>query len=140
MSRSIVVGGLVALVVLVGLGSLGLVSYNAGVTQGLAESGKLVMPAVPEGRAAIAPWLGYPNAWGIGFGPLGCLLPLLVIMFFFLMFRLVFWGARGRRWGGYGRWHHGWDDWEHDVPPFFEGWHRKAHADPESGEKESGSS
>jgi hypothetical protein len=129
MSRSIVVGVLVALIVLVGLGSLGWVTYNAGVAQGLSESGKLALPA-SAGAAGVAPAYAYPHLWGYGLGPLGCLVPLFVILFFFMLFRMAFWGLGARRWGGFG---HGpsfgrWDS-ERGVPPFFESWHKRAHGE-----------
>jgi hypothetical protein len=142
MSRSIVGGILVALVVLVGLGSLGLVAYNAGVAQGLTESGKVALPAAPAGPAAVAPWYAYPHGWGFGFGPLGCLLPLILILCFFMIFRMAVWGMWGSHLGSYGhRRIFGHQDGERGVPPFFETWHNRAHGEPEPGSgKESGSS
>ena len=111
-----------ALVALVAVG-VGIPAYNAGVAQGLAESGKIVAPPV-AGAPYVYGWHGYYGPFGFGFGLLGCLVPLL---FFFLFFGLV----RGIVWrGGWGRhgWHHG--GWEGGVPPMFAEWHKRAHGEP----------
>jgi len=127
MNRRIVFGFLLGLVLIVGAVTIGFYAYQAGIAQGLAQSGKLVAPAPPAG--IVYPYWGgpffYHGPFGFGgFGFLGCLIPLL---FFFLLTRLLFWprywfwGHRGP--GGPGA-------WEKGVPPKFEEWHRRAHGGP----------
>lgn len=134
MNRRIVLGVLIGLVLIVGVATMGYYAYQAGVAQGLVESGKLaVEPASPEGQ--VYHYRGGPfflhHRFGFGFGFLGCLIPLL---FFFLLTRLLFWP---RRWfwgwghgGPGGHWGHGHGPWEHGAPPMFEEWHRRAHGSP----------
>ncbi len=116
---------LLALVLIAGAVGIGVYVYNAGVAQGMADSGKLVAPA--QGSAPY-PYYGGPfffRPWGFGFGFLGLLFPLLFFFLFFALLRGLLWGGR---WGRYRR------HWEGDVPPMFEEWHRRAH-EPQSGEK-----
>lgn len=126
--------------VLVGAGWM---VYNAGIMQGLAQSGKLALPnaAAPNGGTAVQPPYPYyypywgPFGWGHGFGffPFGCLFPLLFFFLIFFLIRGVFF--RGpRHWG---RWHGGpyggpggYDP--EQVPPFVEQWHRKMHGSEET--------
>lgn len=129
MSRSTWLGVVLALVIAAGLVGLGLLVFNAGVAQGLAESGKLTIAAGPAGGPGAGPWYGYPHAWGFGFGPLGCLVPFLLLLGFFAVMRLMFWGRHSYRpWAGPGRGHR-FSHWggEQGVPPFFDEWHRRAH-------------
>ena len=93
-----------ALVVLVG-SAIGIGAYNAGVAHAVAADG------------------GQHVHWGRGFFPI---FPLFFFFFFFVLMRGLWWGGRwGRGWGpgwGYGyRYRDG-------VPPAFEEWHRRAHA------------
>lgn len=130
MNRSTWLGVVMALVIAAGLGGLGLMVFNAGVAQGLAESGKLAIAAGSQGAATTGAWYAYPHAWGFGFGPLGCLVPFLLLLGFFAVMRLLFWGRHSYRpWGASGgRSHFGrWE--EHDVPPFFDEWHRRVHSE-----------
>jgi len=107
-----------ALVVIAALAGLGVYVYNAGVAQGLAASGRFV---VPEGSVAPYPYHSRPFLfWPLGLA--GCLVPLLFIFLAIVFLRGIFWGGP-RAWGG----HHG--HWEKGVPPKFEEWHRKAHGD-----------
>jgi hypothetical protein len=140
MNRSIVfriVAALVLLVLLVaGAAGLGFTAYNAGVTQGLAQSGKLAVPpasAVPYPYAV--PFFRY-GFFGPGLGLFNCLSVLLAIGLIFLVVRgimFVVFGPRhwGRRhWAGYGlgdpsSWHQPWDK---GYPPMFDQWHRQAHS------------
>ena len=81
---------------------VGVVSYNAGVSHGLAIS-----PAVANAPVgAFGPPYGWYRPWGFGFG-FG---PLFFLVFWFLALRLFFWGGMHRRRGQY-----------------FEEWHRRAH-------------
>ncbi len=125
----IILGVLLALVLIAGVVGIGAYVYNAGVAQGLVESGKVVAPAT---GVAPYPFYGGPffyRPFGFGFGLLGCLFPLL---FFFLLFGLLrglWWRGHWGRGGPYGR-------WENGVPPRFDEWHRKLHESP-SGDKPS---
>ena len=82
---------------------VGGIAYNAGVAQGIAESGKVI--AAPGGPY---PYMGWYRPWGFGF----FFGPLFFIFFWFVILRGLFWrgGGHGRRCGG------GLDEW-----------HRRAH-------------
>ena len=94
-----------------GAAVLGVGAYNAGVAQGIAESGRLV--AAPPVGTPVYVW---PRPWGFGFFPF---FPLLFLFLFFFVVRGMLW--RGRR-------HGGWRYRYEGVPPMFEEWHRRAHA------------
>jgi hypothetical protein len=86
------------------------VAYNAGISAGLAQSGRV---------AAVPPYGWHPWGW---YHPFGFLFPLLFLGFWFFMARLLFWGGPWRR-----RWY---GDYYRDrdaIPPMFEEWHRRAH-------------
>ncbi len=126
MNRKIVLGILVALLLIAGAVSLGIYAYNAGVAQGLVESGKLTdLP--PGAEARLYPYYGGPfwfhRPFGFGFGFLGCLWPLLFFFLIFALFRSLMWGGP---WGRGHGWKHG--PWEKGVPPMFDEWHRQAHS------------
>jgi len=90
----------------------GMMSYNAGVSHGLAVAHATAgMPAAPT-----VPYAYYyrPWGWGPGFAPLFFLL---VWVMMFGMFRGLFWGGWRRR-GVYG------PGGRHDA---FDEWHRRAH-------------
>ena len=131
MNGRIIIRVLLALVLLAGVVGIGIYVYNAGVAQGLAESGQL---GVPETGGVPYPYYGGPfflRPFGWGFGLLGCLIPLLFVFLFFGLLRGLFW--RGR-WGWGPSGHRG--RWEKGVPPMFEEWHRRAHEpQPPSEEK-----
>ena len=123
MNRKVVLGILLALVLIAGAASLAVYAYNAGVVQGLVESGKLTdLPPGAEGR--LYPYYGGPFWFHrpFGFGFFGCFGPLLFFFLIFLLFRALWWGGP---WG----WRHGLkhDHWNGGVPPRFEEWHRQAH-------------
>lgn len=118
-------GILIAVVLIAGLVGIGVYAYNVGVTQGLAQSGKLVAPVT---GVAPYPFYGGPfyHPFGVGFGFLGCLFPLLFFFLIFSLFRGLWWrGHMG--WGG----RHG--PWENGVPSRFEEWHRRSHGENVSG-------
>ena len=123
MNGRLVVGVVLVLVLILGMIGIGAYVYNAGVAQGLAESGKLAAPGT-------APYPYYGPVffhWPLGFGFLELLF---LLFFFFLIFgllRALFWR---RGWGRGGPGGH----WGKDVPPMFEEWHRRAH-EPQSTEK-----
>jgi len=101
--------------------SVGMYSYNLGLAHGVAESARI---AAERGGTApvVALW---PRPWGFGFGfGFFPFFPFLFILFWFFIIRALFWrGAWGYR-GGWG--HRRWDTG--GVPPAFEEWHRRAHA------------
>jgi hypothetical protein len=104
----------VGIVVLAAVAAVGFYSYNLGLAHGIAESGRAI--AVPGGSVPlVAVW---PRPWGFGFGFFP-FFPLFFILFWVFVLRGMFWrrGWRGRRYGYDG------------VPPAFEEWHRRAHAD-----------
>jgi hypothetical protein len=110
---------ILALILLAGVAGVAVFAYNAGVTQGLVQSGNL-----PETAPGIVPYryVGGPFFYGWwGFPFLGCLFPLLLFVLFFLVFRGLFWGGPWRWGGSRGYWG------GRDVPPQFEEWHRRAH-------------
>jgi hypothetical protein len=123
MNRKIILGLLLALVLVAGAISLGVYAYNLGVAHGLAESAKL--SDLPPG-AEMRP---YPYYYGgpfwhpRPFGFFGCFGPLLFLFLIFVLFRGLWWGGR---WGYGPGWKHG--HWDGSVPPAFEEWHRRAHA------------
>ena len=102
--------GLTLLLVLIAV-AVGLLSYNAGVSHGLA-----IAPAAAGAPAAAAAPYAYYRPWGWGFAPL------FFLGFWFLMFavfRGVFWGGMYRRCGDGAGWRE----------RAFDEWHRRAHAD-----------
>jgi hypothetical protein len=118
MNGRMVLRVLLALVVIAGMVGAGVYVYNAGVAQGMAASGKIV---VPEGGVAPYPYYGGPfffGPYGFAFG--GCLFPLLFIFLAVVLLRGIFWRSH---WAREGHRSH----WERGVPPMFEEWHRKAH-------------
>jgi hypothetical protein len=113
-----VVLAIVLVLVLVGVGAgIGISAYNAGVAQGMVESGKVAAPA--QGFVPY-PYYGGPFFHPFGFGLFGLLIPLFFLFVFFGVLRAIFW--RGR-WGGHGM--H--DRWANGAPPMFEEWHRRMH-------------
>jgi hypothetical protein len=87
---------------------VGVVSYNVGLSHGLA-----IGPAAGAPAGMIVPY-GWYRPWGFGlFGPF------MLVVFWFLLFRIFFWGGFHRR-----RWHH---SGMYDAPYAFEEWHRRAH-------------
>ena len=130
----VILGVVVTLAILAGAAGIGVYAYNAGVAQGLVESGKL---AAPGAGVAPYPFYGGPFFWhrpfGFGFEFLGCLFPLLFFLLFFGLLRGLTGGWR-RHWGWGPGGHHGpWGregydgPWGKCAPPMFEEWHRQAH-------------
>lgn len=102
-----------AVLVIAGAAAIGIGAYNAGVAQGIAESGRVI--------AAPSPGTSYvyvgPRPWGFGFFP--------IFPIFFLLF--LFFIARGLLWRG--PWRGGWGCQYNGVPPAFDEWHRRAHGE-----------
>ena len=113
---------LIGLLVVAMLAAVGLYSYNIGVVHGIAESGRVV--AAPGG-ATPPVYIWGPRPWGYGFGFFP-FFPFLFVLFWAFVLRGIFWGRRtydrgygyryGSNCGG--------------VPPAFDEWHRRAHAQP----------
>src|SRR5262249_52677187 len=87
---------------------IGVLSYNAGLAQGMAHAA-----AVADGVPPYAYAWGWYRPWGFGFG-----FPLFTLIFAFFLLRGCLWG---------GPWRRRWDYYDRDVPPSFEEWHRRAH-------------
>jgi len=104
LSRLLVIVVMLLLAVAVGVGV-----YQAGVAQGIAQSGKIIVP--PPGPYPYPyPYYGWPGPWHFGFFG-----PFLFFAFWFLVIRGLFWRRRAWYGGGcgpYGR---------------LDEWHRKAH-------------
>ena len=106
-----VLGILLVLVLAAGVAGI---AYNAGVSRGIVESGKITPP--PPGTAPYP----YYGPFHYGFHPFfgfGFLFPLLFFFLFFGVLRGLFWRPWGGYYGHYGK----------GVPPMFEEWHRRAH-------------
>jgi hypothetical protein len=97
--------------------AIGIGAYNAGVAQGIAESGR-AMAAPPPGTPYVYVW---PRPWAFGVFPFFPIFPIFFVVFLFFALRGLLWRSPWR--GGWARWHDG-------VPPAFEEWHRRAHGEP----------
>jgi hypothetical protein len=96
------------------LAVVGVSMYNLGVAHGIAESGRIAASSTG------APVVVWPRPWGYGFGFFP-FFPFLFILFWFFLVRGIFWR---------GGWHHRRRDYygQGGVPPAFDEWHRRAHA------------
>jgi hypothetical protein len=103
----------VGALLLVAAAAIGVGAYNAGVAQGIAESGRMIAAPPAAGTPYVYVW---PRPWGFGYFPF---FPVLFLLFFFFLVRGLLW--RGHR-------HGGWRYRYEGVPPMFEEWHRRAHA------------
>ncbi len=123
---------------------LGVTAYNAGVTQGLAQTGTVAV--APIGPVAVAPYAGWGWGFGPGFGFFGFLGGLLFLFLLFGLIRAAFgprrgWGGHRHGWGP-GGYSGGWTDetgrtWEDRAREVHDGWHR-AHPDAPTGTGPSG--
>jgi hypothetical protein len=105
-------GVLIAMLVVSAAAMIGVGSYNAGVARGFVESGR----AVAATPGAVPYDHDLHRHWGAGF------FPIVPLLFFFFLFACI----RGLWWGG--PWRGGLHYRYHGVPPSFEEWHRRAHA------------
>jgi hypothetical protein len=105
------------LVIIAGAIGLGTYAYNAGIAQGLAQSGRIV---APDGGAAVVPYYApyYHQPFGFGLG--GFLFSCLFLFLIVGLIRAIFFR---RHWGWHG--HRG--AWNGDFPPMAAEWHRKMH-------------
>src|SRR6266508_2793910 len=123
MNRRFGVGILIVIVLALGALGIGVLAFNMGLAQGIAQSAQ----AGDGAPFNYAPYLFFPRPWGFGFGLFGFIL---FLLFLFLIFGLV----RRLIWGGPLGWRYmrggpaNWGEGERQVPPFFEEWHRRAHA------------
>jgi hypothetical protein len=111
-NRSLVRALAIAALVITAAAAIGVGAYNAGVAQGIAESGRAIA-APPPGTSFV-----YVRPWGFGFP----FFPIFFLLFFFFVVRGLLWGGRGRGGCGYGYRDDG-------VPPAFDEWHRRAHGE-----------
>jgi hypothetical protein len=133
MNRSIIFKIVLTLVLIGAVIGLGVLAYNAGITQGMALGSQ-----AQAGDAARAPYPFYPMAYPYpyfgfgGFGFLGCLVPLFLVFLIFAALRGLFWhGPHGWRHMHHGLWGVGPNGEKYepgrDVPQMFKEWHRRAH-------------
>lgn len=131
MGKSIFFKVVLVIVMLGAVIALGAFAYQAGLTQGMAQTA-----LVEGGKAGLQPAYAVPYMMPFGyphfgmFGLFGLLIP-------FLLFLMIFSTIRGLIWGGHRGWHHmhhgPWGmrhgDWDKDmdVPPVVEEWHRQMH-------------
>jgi hypothetical protein len=114
-----------ALLLIAGIVAIGVLAYNAGITQGQTAA-PVQVETVPHGGAI---W-GSPFHWLFAAPFLLCLVPLFLCMFVFMPLRLAF----GPRRHMHMRHHWHWDDGE--VPPPIAEMHRRMHeTKPEPPEK-----
>ena len=111
-NRSLVRALAIAALVIAAAAAIGFGAYNAGVAQGIAESGRAIA-APPAGTPYV-----YVRPWGFGFP----FFPIVFLLFFFFVVRGLLWGGGGRGGCGYGYRYDG-------VPPAFDEWHRLAHGE-----------
>src|SRR4051794_26484337 len=102
-------GRWLAITAIVACAAVGFIAYDAGLARGAAEAGTAATATVPA--YPYYAW-GWHRPWGFGFG-----FPLM-ILFWLVISRALFWGGPWRR-----RWYY----YGHDVPPAFDEMHRRAH-------------
>jgi hypothetical protein len=109
-----------AIVLALGVGAVGIGAYQAGLAAGVAQGGGTIVAPYPGGYG----W----QPFGFGFGFFGFLGTLVFLILVFGLIRAIVFGGRGRGWGGPGRW-----DREHDQGRWssreqaFDDWHRRQH-------------
>jgi hypothetical protein len=101
-NRSILRALALSALVVAGAAALAIGAYNAGVAQGIAQSGALAAPAAGA-QYAVYPYMWY-RPWGFGLFPI---FPFFFVLLFFFALRGLFW-----RWP----WHGGWGPRYHAVP------------------------
>lgn len=139
--RTIVNIALAAIVVAVLVG-IGFGVYNAGISQGIVEAGRVPagaeMPVGPGYGAGYGWGYGWGHPGGFGFGLFGLIFPILFILLLVGLFRAAF-GGRRRGWGGPG-WgggqggpgRFGPDGWREEREQHLADLHRRLH-DEETG-------
>ncbi len=107
---------LAVLLALAAIGGIAYLAFNAGVTQGFGSQ-------IVAGQTSA----GNPGFPFFGFGSLGVILGVFLLVIVLRAISFAFWGPH---WGN-GRhmhrgWRRGWED-ESGVPPVFREWHDRAH-------------
>jgi hypothetical protein len=124
---------LAAVVLIAAIVGIGVYAYNLGIAQGLLQNSQV--QAVAPGQMPYVPFWHPVPGFGIGFGFLGCLLPLFLLFLVFGSVRALFWHGP---WG-WRHMHHGDWDWREEhrrgVPPIFDEWHQRAHNAQQEQEK-----
>ena len=128
----------VLLVVIVVFGAIGLgvAAYNAGVTQGVAQTAAQAGNVVVAPAAyPVAPYVGWGWGWGFGHLFFGFFGFLIFLFLFFGLLRLAFGGRWGRGYGHGSGWYGrggpgGWTDsqgrsWEDRAREAHDAWHRE---------------
>jgi len=122
-----------AVVLIAAVAGIAYYAYNAGLAQVGTQGAQLPANGTGSQPYYVYPW--HPFFW-FGYGPLGCLIPLFLLLLAFAALRGLFWhGPMG--WRHYMH-HRHWDWQDKDdkfVPPMFEEWHRRAHEKPEEEKK-----
>jgi hypothetical protein len=132
MNRRFVERLLFVIVLLVAVLGVGVLAYNMGLAQGVAQSAQLSDGA----PLRTLPYMFFPRLFGFGLG--GVIIGLFGLFLIFGLARRLMWGGSRHGWwmrGGPGGWS---DDPIHaaHIPPFFEEWHRQAHANQTPGQSD----
>ena len=132
-----IVAGLVLLAAITGIAFF---AYNAGVIHGAALDLKPLIAQAQSQPPVPMPIYGaqgmmFHHMPFFGFGCFGILIPLFLLFLAFAAMRHLIWGP-GFGWrhrmhmhGMHGHWGEK-GPWGEGVPPMFDEWHRRAHADP----------
>jgi hypothetical protein len=126
-----------ALVLVAAIAGIAFFAFNAGVAKG---SPVTIQAPAGETVPQSYPYCGYGMPYGrhmpfLGFGCFGLLIPLFLFFIAMRAFRFMFWGPRFGMHGGHGPWgQHGMH--EGSVPPMFNEWHKRAHAEQPEDKKE----
>jgi hypothetical protein len=119
-----ILGVVLTVVAVFVLAGIGIGIYNAGVTQGIVEAGR-----VPVG-ATVAAGYPYHYGWhggGVGFGFLGLLFPILFVFLLIGIARAAFGGGRGRWGGGWGPGGPGGEGWREERDRRIADLHQRLH-------------
>jgi hypothetical protein len=123
--------GAIVVALLVGIG-IGV--YNAGISQGILEAGRV--PAGAEVPAGVGYGYGYGYGWGhhpgfFGIGIFGLIFPILFILLLVGLFRAASGGWRrgwgGPGWGPGGPGRSGYDGWREERERQMAGLHKRLH-------------
>jgi hypothetical protein len=122
---------LAGLVLLLAIAGLTFMAYQSGVNHT-----SMVVAQTASGTAP-APYPYYGWIWPPFLFPFGCFVPLIALFLIFLAFsafRFMLWGPR--RWEHTMHRHYGHWDSENGVPPMFDEWHKRAHGQTPTEEKQ----
>ncbi len=135
-----IIFGVVMAVLLLGLlAGAAVMAYNAGVSQGLVQSGKLALPQ--NGQSfGVMPYYGVYPPFFHPFGFLGLIPLVLGTLFFLFLISRVFFFGRMAHGGGMRRHFDRWGEGSNQVPPMVEEWHKRMHSQPDDLNKTGASS